>query len=343
MGFVDDPATEQALLDAAQLGDTAAFGRLVAPYRGELLAHCYRMLGGISDAEDALQNALLGAWQGLPNFAGRSSLRSWFYRIATNACLRLIERRPKRLLAVDHRPATSEVHDLGTVVAEPVWVEPCPEELVASALADPEARYEVRESMELAFVAALQHLPATQRAVLILREVLAFSAAEVSAQLGTTVPSVNSALQRARRTLDQRAGDRTQQETLRELGGEGRRALVEAFVAAWERADVPALLDLLVRDARFSMPPLPAWFQGRVDIGRFVRERLFVTPWRLLPISASGQLAFACYQGQSGSAGFHLSALNVLTLRDRRIAEMTGFLDPTVHARFGLSETLPDR
>jgi RNA polymerase sigma-70 factor (ECF subfamily) len=348
MWFVDVmgalPPAERELFEAACRDDAVAFGRLLAPYRGELHAHCYRMLGCVQDAEDALQNALLGAWQGRSKFEGRSSLRSWLYRIATNACLRLVERRPKRLLAKDYHPATAAVHDLGDPVADAVWVEPYPDEMLRGAgrPADPEARYELRESVELAFVAALQYLPATQRAVLILREVLAFSAAEVATQLDTTVASVNSALQRARKTLDQRAGEQSQQATLRALGEEGRRELVDAFVAAWERADVSAILGLLVEDARFTMPPLPAWFHGLDDIGRFLTERLFATPWRLVPMWASGQLAFACYQGHPDGTGFRLGALNVLTLRGRRIVEMTGFLDPGIHDQFGLPEELSD-
>jgi len=332
------PPSERELLEAARRGDAVAFDRLVAPYRGELHAHCYRMLGSVQDAEDALQDALLGAWRGLPEFEGRSSLRSWLYRITTNACLKLAGRRPKRLLPIDHRPASRTVHDLGAPVTEAVWVEPYPERMLgwAAGTADPAARYEMRESVELAFVAALQHLPATQRAVLILREVLAFSAAEVATLLDTTVAAVNSALQRARRVLDQRAPEESQQAALRALGENGRRELVEAFVAAWERADVPAILDLLVKDARFTMPPLPAWFHGRDDIGRFFAERVFATPWRLAPTRASGQLAFACYQGNRAGTHFRLGALNVLTLRGGRIAEMTGFLDPRVHEQFGL-------
>jgi RNA polymerase sigma-70 factor (ECF subfamily) len=289
------------------------------------------------------EDALLGAWQGLSKFEGRSSLRSWLYRIATNACLRLIERRPKRLLARDYRPATGSVHDLGVPVTEAVWVEPYPEEMlnVGGLSADPGARYELRESVELAFVAALQYLPATQRAVLIFREVLAFSAAEVATQLDTTVAAVNSALQRARKSLDQRVEADSQQATLRALGSEGRCELVDAFVTAWERADVPAILDLLVDDARFTMPPLPAWFRGLDDIGRFMTERMFATSWRLVPMWASGQLAFACYQGNPDGTGFRLGALNVLTLRGRRIVEISGFLDPATHDRFGLPKELP--
>jgi RNA polymerase sigma-70 factor (TIGR02960 family) len=299
----------------------------VEPYRAELHAHCYRMLGSVQDAEDALQDALLGAWKGLAGFEGRSPLRAWLYRIATNACLRLLERRPRRLLSADLGPASAPGDDLGEPVTEPLWLEPYP---------TPELRYEQREGVELAFVAALQHLPATQRAVLILREVLGFSAAEAAGILDTTPASVNSALQRARRAVAERVPARSQQAELDALGPDGRRRLVDAFVTAWERADVPAILELLADDARFTMPPLPAWFAGRADIGRFMAERLFATPWRLVPIRANGQLAFACYQDAGGDGRFTLGAINVLGLRGGRVVELTGFVDPALHRHFGL-------
>jgi RNA polymerase sigma-70 factor (TIGR02960 family) len=323
---VTEPSPERALLEAAR-ADGAAFGRLVEPYRAELHAHCYRMLGSVQDAEDALQEALLGAWRGLAGFEGRGSLRAWLYRITTNACLRLLSGRPRRLLASDYGPAFTQVDDLGEPVAEPLWLEPYP---------TPEGGYELRESVELAFVAALQHLPATQRAVLILREVLGFPAAEVARILGTTPAAVNSALQRARKAVAERVPHPSQQAELAALGADGRRRLVDAFVAAWERADVAALLALLTEDARFMMPPLPAWFSGRAAIGRFVSERMFTTPWRLVPVAANAQLAVACYQRDPATGRFRLGALNVLGLRAGRIAALAGFLDPAVGRHFGL-------
>lgn len=340
-----DAEPEPELLASARRGDSAAFERLVAGYRGELYAHCYRMLGSVHDAEDALQESLLGAWRGIARFEGRSSLRAWLYRVSTNACLRLIARRPGRILSVDYGPPRRDTRDLGEPVAGPVWLEPLPDEVPASQPGDtdPEASCLRRESVELAFVAALQHLPGTQRAVLILREVLAFSASEVARILDTTPASVNSALQRARRAVDQRLPRTAQQAELDALGASCRRELVEAFVAAWERADVPAIVELLAEDARFTIPPLPAWFLGREDIGRFFAERVFATPWRLLPIRANGQLAFACYQGDPDGDRFQLGAINVLSLRAGRIVEIAGFLDPDVHRHFGLPEELPDR
>ena len=332
---------EGALLDRARAGDDDAFERLVAPYRSQLHAHCYRILGSVHDADDALQDTLLGAWKGLAGFEGRSSLRGWLYTVATHAAMRVGSRRPKRQLSLDLAPPLEATHDLGEPIAESAWLEPYPGSLVDGLGAlDPAARYDVRESVELAFVAALQHLPATQRAVLILRDVLAFSAAEVATALDTTVPAVNSALQRARASLESRRGPVSQQQTLRDLGDERLEELVEAFVAAWERSDVEALLDLLVEDARLSMPPLPAWFDGRDAVRRFLAERMFATPWRLVPSGANGQLALGCYQG-TADGGFRLGGVTVLTLRGDRVADLTSFLAPVVDRRFELPDVFP--
>lgn len=332
---------EPELIGAARCGDTVAFERLVAAHRRGLHAYCYRMLGSVQDADDALQDTLLGAWRGLDGFEGRSSLRSWLYRIATNACLRLAATRRRRIGSTEYGLARTDVYDLGDPVSEPIWLEPYPD-WPANQDADPEARYQERENVELAFVAALQHLPASQRAVLILREVLQFSAAEVALALDTSVASVNSALQRARKAIGERVAAGSQHAELRSLGERGQRELVAAFVSAWERADVDAMVGMLAEDARFSMPPLPAWFCGRSDIVRFIAERVSATPWRLVRVKANAQLAFACYQGDGTGGPFRLSAINVVTLRDGRIAEMTGFLDPEVHRRFELPGELTD-
>ncbi|HEY0467212.1 MAG TPA: RNA polymerase subunit sigma-70 [Polyangiaceae bacterium] len=299
------------------------FESLVAPYRRELHAYCYRMLGSLQDAEDALQETLLGAWKGLAGFEGRSALKSWLYRIATNACLRVIEQRPARILPYDRAPASH-----GSVV-EPViegvpWLDPYPVALDAS--------FEQRESLELAFVAALQHLPAAQRATLILREVLEFSAAETAELLDTSVPAINSALSRAKGAVSARIPPLSQQATLAQLGDAARQALVQAYVKAWATQDAKALVEMLTHDARFTMPPIPSWFDGRDAVIRFFSEPVFRSPWRLEPTWASGQLAFAAYQGPD----FRLGALNVVRLRAGKIAELTGFLDPAVHAFFSL-------
>jgi RNA polymerase sigma-70 factor (TIGR02960 family) len=334
-------ADEAELVAAARAGDEAAYERLVRDHRRQLLAHCYRMLGSTHDAEDALQETLVNAWRGLDGFEGRSSVRSWLYRIATNACLRQISRRPRRLLTPDYTGARHDTADLGEIVTGPVWLEPWPDELVADDVeAGPEARYVRKESVELAFVAALQHLPGTQRAVLVMRDVLAFSAAETAQVLDTSAVSVNSALQRARKSLEQRVPGPSQDVERGVLGNDGEQQLVEAFVDAWERADLDALLGLLRGDATFTMPPLPAWFDGRADVGRFLAERVFETSWRLRPLEVNGQLGFACYLEQNGESGFTLGAINVVSLRAGAIASITGFLDPRSHEPFRLPQQL---
>ncbi|MET0694031.1 MAG: RNA polymerase subunit sigma-70 [Propionibacteriaceae bacterium] len=329
-------------LTAARSGDPAAFELLVSGYRNELYAHCYRMLGSIQDAEDAFQDSLLGAWRGLPTFEARSSVRTWLYRITTHACLRLLERRPTRLLSTDYGPPRRGGDDLGRPVLGPVWLEPLPDEIPDGEVAgtDPAAHYLRREGVELAFAAALQQLPGNQRAVLILRDVLAFSAVETAELLDTSVASVTSALQRARRSIAGRVPPTTQREELDSLGADGRRDLVNALVSAWERADIPALIELLTADATFTMPPLPAWFDGRDAIAEFMAERLFATPWRLLPILANQQLAFGCYQGNALGDHFRLGAVNVLSLRSGRVSWIAAFVDPAVVASFGLPQEL---
>jgi len=334
---------EHELLDAARAGDEDAYGRLVERHRVELHAHCYRMMGSLHDAEDALQEALLRAWRGLPGLASRGSFRSWLYRIATNACIDAIARRPKRVLPIDHGPPAGGGAGPGKPLPDSVWVEPYPDaELgLADGFAAPEARYEQREAVELAFIAALQHLPGRQRAVLILREVLGFSAREVAESLDTTVASVNSSLQRARRTVDERLPERSQQATLRSLGDEGVRELVERFIDAFERGDVDAIHAMLADDAAFAMPPYPGWYRGREAIAdSWLMPGEPLTDLRYLPARANGQPAVAAYRRDPDTERFLPIALDVLTLRGRRIAEITAFRRTEVFARFGLPDAL---
>jgi RNA polymerase sigma-70 factor (ECF subfamily) len=336
---------QRLLLAAARSGDEDAFRRLLEPHHTELHAHCYRMLGSVHDAEDALQDALLRAWRGLPRFEARSSLRSWLYRIATNACLSAIERRPARLLPRAYGPASDarEPHD--EPIAESLWVEPYADAQLelTDGPAAPAARYEQREAVELAFVAALQLLPPGQRAALIMREVLGFSAREVAESLGTTVASVNSALQRARRSLDEHLPERSQQATLRALGEGELRAIVNAYMDAMERGDVPAVIAMLTEDATWSMPPIPSWYEGPDAIAVFLRDQALAIPWRHAPAHANGQPAVACYFLSADGSGYEPGVLDVLELRGRRIAAVTGFVTPEVFPRFGLPDRLPLR
>jgi RNA polymerase sigma-70 factor (ECF subfamily) len=323
-------AGETALLAAARGGDEDAFARLIASYRPELHAHCYRMLGSVHDAEDALQETLLRAWRGLPKFEGRSSVRSWLYTIATNTSLNAIARRPKRVLPIDYGPATDPHDGLGMPVTETVWIEPYPDETlgIEDGPAAPEARFEQRESLELAFVAALQLLPATQRAVLILREVLGFSAKEVAETLETTVASVNSALQRARKTIDDKVPERSQQETLRALGDEKLQEIVDAYMDALQRADIPKVVSMLAEDAAWSMPPLPTWFGGTEGITGFLKFGPLSGEWRWrhVPTRVNGQAAVGVYQWDDHEGAYLPFALDVLTLEGDRIKQVTAFI-----------------
>jgi RNA polymerase sigma-70 factor, ECF subfamily len=332
LDIVSAPSTtpqEQELLAAARAGREDAFRQLVERHQGELHAHCYRMLGSVHDAEDAIQEALLRAWRGLPRFEGRSSLRSWLYKIATNTCLDVVARRPKRVLPVDF--AASDPHEgPGEPAVESIWIEPYPDERLglADGYAAPEARYDQKEGVELAFVAALQHLPANQRAVLILREVLGYSAKEVAETLDTTVASVNSALQRARATVEERLPEQSQQETLRTLGDDGLRDVVGRYVDAWDRGDVDAVVEMLTEDASFSMPPLRTWFGGREAIRIFLRGWPLsgLWQWRHTLVQANGQPALAFYAWDPDQRTHLPFALNVLTLRDNRISDVTAFI-----------------
>jgi RNA polymerase sigma-70 factor (ECF subfamily) len=336
---------EQDLLERARAGDEEAFGRLVEIHRAELHAHCYRMLGSVVDAEDALQDALLRAWRGLPGFEGRSSLRSWLYTIATNACLKAIERRPNRVLPIDYGPPADPHDGPAEPLLESVWVEPYPDRSFdrGGEPMTPEARYEERESVELAFIAALQHLPGRQRAALILRDVLGFSAREVAEVLDATPAAVDSALQRAHKTVEERLPELSQQAALRSLGDDGLNAMVGEFVDAWERADVDAIVAKLADDATITMPPIATWYRGRDAVRGFLEGwPLAGGPgrWRLVPTRANGQPAVGEYLWNDEAERFLPHGITVLTLRGEEIAEMTAFLMPEAFAGFGLPDAI---
>lgn len=330
---------ERLLSAAAQARDEGAFRELVEPHRRVLHAHCYRMLGSVQDAEDAVQETLLRAWQALARFEGRSSLRSWLHSIATNVCLRMIERRPPRMRPLDYGPASDPHGPLGPPLVESTWIEPYPDgELgVEQGLAGPEARYAQREAIELAFIAAVQHLPPRQRAALILRDVLGFSGAEVAQALGASPASVYSLLQRARGTLDERLPERSQQATLRSLGDEQLSAVVNRYVEAWAHSDVDALFELLTDTATLAMPPTASWFHGRDAIALFLGAGALdgTRNWRLLPTSANGQVAMGAYLLDSSGA-YMPYGITVLTLDGDSVGEIDTFRDRSAPARFGL-------
>jgi RNA polymerase sigma-70 factor, ECF subfamily len=345
----EEARPERVLIELARDGDQGAFGELVGPYRAELHAHGYRMLGSVHDAEDALQDALLRAWRGLPGFEGRSSVRSWLHTILSNAALDFGRRRARREVPAGFSPAGQ--------LAEPAWLEPYPDAALGDLrAASPEARYELRESLELAFVIALQHLPPAQRAVLILRDVVGLSAAEMASQLGTTVPAVTSALQRARASVAGRLPGHTQQATLRSLGDAQTRALAGRYADAIERGDADLLVSMLTQDATWTMPPESACIRGTAAITEFIRHDVGPVRWRHRATRANGQLAIGCYIWAERLGGYGASVLDVLTLDGGQIAGVHAFIiaehveqpgydgrfTAADFTRFGLPTVLPE-
>jgi len=345
------PQDEETLLKRAASGDERAFGELAEAYRGELRAYCYRMLGSVQDAEDAVQNALLRAWRNLDGFQGRGSVRSWLYSIATNTALDIARHHSRRELPVGFGPAAAPGDPVAAAVTDPVWLEPCPDSWLAGPAADaaPEARYELRESVELAFLVMLQQLPPLQRAVLVLRDVFCFSAAEVASQLGTSVAAVNSALQRARATAQAALPPVSQQEVLRSLGADRAARLARRYADALEAADADALVGMLTSDATWSMPPHPTWFRGHDIIRPWLLTDPLTQRWRHRTTSANGHLAVGCYMDVADSGRYQPWVIDVLTLSPTgdKIAAVTAFIvcaepDPAgIFATFGLRPELP--
>ncbi len=316
--------------------EEAEFSRLAGPYRSELLAHCYRMLGSVHDAEDQLQETLLRAWRSYDQFEGRSSLRTWLYRIATNTCLRAIETRQRRPLPSGlGQPSDDPSGPLDGPQREVPWLEPIPDALIST---DPAAVVTSRTNIRLALIAALQYLPPKQRAVLILRDVLGWRAAEVADLLGTTTVAANSALQRARTQLQQAAPS---EEELREPTDPEVVALLNRYASAFENADVAALTGLLRDDAVIEMPPTPSWFAGRDNVQLFLRSYVLREPGqlRMVPTAANGQPALAEYT--RGADGIYRAfGIHVLTIAGSRIARISAFLDPGLFEAFGLPTEL---
>jgi RNA polymerase sigma-70 factor, ECF subfamily len=317
--------------------DATDFARLADPFRGELVAHCYRMLGSVHDAEDQVQEAMIRAWRSYGDFEGRASLRTWLYKIATNTCLRALENRARRPLP-SGLGAPGSPEKAPAAGHEVPWLEPIPDALVRADPADPASVVAARAGLRLALIAALQYLPAKQRAVLILRDVMQWRASEVADLLGTTTTAVNGLLLRARARIEQ-AG--LAQDEIREPADAGQRALLDRYAAAFENADAAALSALLREDAVFEMPPMLTWFAGRDPIARFLGTRVLGQPgdFKAVPVSANGQPGFAFYLlGPDGQ--HHAHALQVLTVSGARIEHIVSFNQPELFEVFALPQIL---
>jgi RNA polymerase sigma-70 factor (ECF subfamily) len=339
---------EAAVVAAMQAGDEAAFTALAERYRRELRVHCYRLLGSIDDAEDMVQESLLRAWRGRNGFEGRSLFRTWLYRIATNVCLKALERRPRRVMPPDLRPATSEPPDEASASSEIPWLQPYPDHLLgplepaAPPEAEPDAVVVSRETIELAYLAAIQHLPPRQRAILILRDALDWSAQETAALLDTSVAAVNSALQRARATMRERLPPRRLDWAPASNPSEEERAVLQRYMDAHDRADSTALAALLREDARLTMPPILSWYEGRDTVVKMAA--LAFDPafghLRAVPTGANRQPAAAWYLRRPGDTAHRALALDVLRIEAGMIAEITTFVSPELFPKFGLPPVL---
>jgi RNA polymerase sigma-70 factor (ECF subfamily) len=325
-------------VDVTHLALDAEFLEITGPYRRELLAHCYRMSGSVHDAEDLVQETYLRAWRSYHGFEGRSTLRTWLYRIATNVCLTALDSRSRRPMPTGLGAPSSAPQDPLVERREVSWLEPVPDAMVGSDSGDPQAIVATKASVRLALIAALQHLPVRQRAVLVLREVLAMPAAEVAAVLGTTVAAVNSSLQRARAQLDRVV---PVEDEVVEPTDPRQRELLDRYVRALEAKDVPAIIAAFTADAVWEMPPFDSWYRGPEAIGALIATHCPAGPGELLlvPTEANGQPAFATYLRRHG--GWHAFQLQVLTPTPRGIAHVAAFFDLSLFPTFGLPMSLP--
>jgi RNA polymerase sigma-70 factor, ECF subfamily len=343
-----DPAFEEAKrVSSARKGDSRQFEKLTEPYRRELQVHCYRILGSFHDAEDMVQETFLKAWKRIETYEGRASFRAWLYKIATHTCLDFLDsNRSRRLLPYQNFPA-SDPQTILPPTPEMTWLEPLPDEWLEDVQAvDPEAHYSESESISLSFLTALQLLPPRQRAVLILRDVLDFSAVETADVLEFTVSSVNSLLFRARKTL---AENYKSTIDAKPLTDEKTQWLLDRYVRAWKTADVEGLVELLKWDAIIAMPPSPSWYQGRIAISKFSRMSYFgirgmfpgkaKNRWRLFPTRSNGSPAFAIYQ-RDEQGRYQAFGLQILILQGSRISEIINFIDPELPVTFGFPAVL---
>ncbi len=322
-----------------------AFRTLLEPHRRAITLHCYRMLGSLQDAEEVAQESLTRAWQRLGEVKSSSATRAWLYKIATNACLDLLKARRRRSLPHLVAPSANAATPLGPPAHEVLWIEPAPDTLLDvadDAAQQPDARALLRESIGLAFITALQFLLPKQRAALLLIDVLGWRPQETAALLQTSVFSVNSLLQRARKSVEARRGDSAPPEA----SSSEDTALLRRYIATWESGDLDAFTALLADDARLSMPPQPEWYAGRQTIGRFLASVLAAEPrqYRLLPLGANGGPAVAVYsRSMTTSSAYEAAAITLLSIRGGRIAEMTRFTSPRLFPLFGLPAQLPGR
>ena len=328
--------------------DPSEFTSLIEPYRRELHLHCYRLLGSLHDAEDLVQETMLRAWQHFGTFKGESSLRTWLYRIATNACLDALKKRSPRTLPIKVAPEADPLQPLAPAWAESTWLEPYPDSWLAEATEDPAARYSRHESVSLAFLTVLQLLPPRQRAILLLSDVLDWRANEIASLLSLSVSAVNSALHRARATMAKQYHS-DEQERGKGLAVDARtQALLERYLHAWDSKDVDGLVALMKEDAPFTMPPSPSWYRGRAAIRTLLSTQalapLAQNQWRFFPTRANGWPAFAVYHATGLSGTFQAFGIQVITLEDSAsgllIADVTTFLDPSLHTFFGFSPEL---
>lgn len=324
--------------------DQQAFGTLAESHRRELRAHCYRMLGSVQEAEEMVQEILLRAWNRRETYEGRSTFRAWLYKIATNLCIDTLRQRPRRGLPVTREDASTLEQPIPASINEPIWLEPYPDDLSAPEESNPEAKYSKIESIRLAFLATLHLLPPRQRAVLILRDVLDWQANEVAEALEQTVPSVKSALHRARATLAKHHPTLHSGSIFTPATDEAFRKQLDRYVQAWEAADVDALVSLLRDDSTFSMPPIPSWYRGRENIGGLVRKTIFSGQasgrWRLLPTRANAQPGFGLYKLNEGTGNYDGYGIQVVTFDGDQIIDITTFRNPALLAFFKLPSTL---
>ncbi len=326
----------------ARSGTRREFAELVEPYRRELQVHCYRMLGSFQDAEDLVQETLLRAWQKRSTYKGRAPLRAWLYQIATYACLSVLNQRKRRILPEAANPPSDPKAPSAPPQMGPVWLEPFPDEMLPDPSGYPDSIYERRESISLAFLAALQTLPPRQRAILLLSDVLDWQAGEVASLLETSVSAVNSALHRARITCAKLYRPRRDESMRVDAGDQATRLLLERYVRAWEAPSVEELVSLLKEDASFAMPPSPSWYLGREAIRAFA-QTVIAGPgrWKLIPVQANGTVGYGVYSQSNPGEKFHPFGIQVLTIRDGQVAGATTFLNPALFAFFRLPDRLP--